>query len=285
MKLLVIVSALLALRYTSFGREERRYVWLLNYTQKFSSWLQQQGIKNGTALLLLLMLPPLSALYLLKSLIVYRGTPLIEFIVELVLFGYALQPLFTHPFTAETVGSSNVFGATFDTSAITPDHIFTDESHMQHRDAAKQLLIAVNQNTFAVIFWFCLGGGYGAVLYRFINLLYRRSKDMAVPIEFYPPATLLQQCLDWMPARLTAIAYALAGNFALASHSFRKYAIGSLTTNDILLAETGLSAAEISPDDIAQATPPTPAQVTPLIERSLLLWLVLIAIFVVGTAI
>ncbi|SMB21062.1 Cobalamin biosynthesis protein CobD [Sterolibacterium denitrificans] len=66
---------------------------------------------------------------------------------------------------------------------------------------------------FATLFWFCVAGGAGALLYRLANTLdamwgYRDARRR----YFGWAAARLDDLLGWLPARLTAITYALLGN-------------------------------------------------------------------------
>ena len=91
------------------------------------------------------------------------------------------------------------------------------------------------RQVFAVLFWFAvLPGPIGAVLYRAAARLAQewappvRGEDVAPPARerevFGRPARRLLDALDWIPARLTAIAFAAVGDFEDAVASWRSQA-------------------------------------------------------------
>ena len=91
------------------------------------------------------------------------------------------------------------------------------------------------RQVFAVMFWFVvLPGPTGAVMYRAAALLAAEWKG-ALPGDdtsastrslqvFGRPARVLLWWLDWMPARLTALSFAIVGDFEDAAYCWRTQA-------------------------------------------------------------
>lgn len=75
---------------------------------------------------------------------------------------------------------------------------------------------------FAPLFWLAVGGAPAVVLYRLSNTLdamwgYRNARFE----RFGKCAARVDDVLNWIPARLTALGYALCGHFPSAIHAWR----------------------------------------------------------------
>ena len=99
------------------------------------------------------------------------------------------------------------------------------------RLAIEEALVASHRHVFGVFFWFViLPGPAGAVLYRLADYLARRWNQStrglndAAPIEpFGLFAQRAFQWIDWLPVRLTAIGFAIVGNFEDAVFCWRNH--------------------------------------------------------------
>ena len=79
-----------------------------------------------------------------------------------------------------------------------------------------------NARQFGVLFWFAVLGPAGAVLYRCADLIVRRPTG-GESAEATSTAARLLGVLDWVPAHLTALGYALAGSFEDAVSDLKAY--------------------------------------------------------------
>lgn len=92
-----------------------------------------------------------------------------------------------------------------------------DTAQAGERDLSKAAVESLLENgcdaVFGALFWFVIAGGAGAVLYRLSNTLdamwgYRTPRFLV----FGCAAARIDDGLNWIPARLTAVSYALLGN-------------------------------------------------------------------------
>ena len=182
------------------------------------------------------------------------------------------------------------------------------------RLAIEQGLVDAYREVYAVIFWFViLPGPAGAVLYRALALLAQEWGAVAPGVEptpvgqardaFGQPARRVLAVLDWIPVRLTALSFAVVGDFEDAVTCWRTQAHrwsnhdGGLAMG-ILLASGGGALGVLlggplpvlvgDPDvraELGLGEPPG-ADVLPaavgLVWRALILWLLVILLITVA---
>lgn len=104
-----------------------------------------------------------------------------------------------------------------------------DASQFSADDVARvtieQVIAASHRQMFGALFWFLVlssMGPVGPVLFRTASILARRWGDS--PGGFGTFAQRAFHAINWLPARLTALTYAVAGNFEDATFSWRTHA-------------------------------------------------------------
>lgn len=151
-----------------------------------------------------------------------------------------------------------------------------------HEHVRSAILYEGYERWFAVIFWFLLLGPAGALGYR---LSYLAARSPVLDIAEHQLAMRFVHYLDWVPARLLALTFALAGNF----HSGFGRGWQSLFDNqpiDELLVNSALPALTV---DSSQGYPADPERFSEyareellalqaLLSRSVVGWLIVIAL-------
>ncbi len=123
-------------------------------------------------------------------------------------------------------------------------------------DVPGAVFVQANNRIFAVIFWFVLLGPIGAWLFRVSDLARRRAlfqaerdnTESAVAPDCERRANDVHAVLAWLPARIAAVGYTLAGNYDAGREAWAaRSPDGSLEArNDHLLREVGLAALSLS---------------------------------------
>jgi adenosylcobinamide-phosphate synthase len=95
------------------------------------------------------------------------------------------------------------------------------------RIAVEKALVTTHRNVFGVFFWFLMPlGPAGAVMYRVSEYLARawNEPEHMRNEAFGQFAARAFYWIDWLPVRLTAIAFAVVGNFEDAVYAWRNFA-------------------------------------------------------------
>jgi AmpE protein len=163
------------------------------------------------------------------------------------------------------------------------------------RCVEEAVCIQANNRLFAVIFWFVLLGPLGplgAWAYRVTDLVRRRAvfqasreeSDAATITPLRDAAVALHGWLAWIPARLTAIGYAVAGHFDAALAAWRGGAETQAATpsenSERLLARVGIAALALEAEQDEDLTARGVRGATAakrLVFRLLLIWAVIIS--------
>ncbi len=173
-------------------------------------------------------------------------------------------------------------------------------------------VLAAHRHVFGVLAWFSVLAAFGlgpagAVLYRLAEFVARywrhqsESHHQPVSPALQNNAALAWMLLDWLPARVTAIGFAVVGNFEEAIDGWRRYAEKPHASNDGLVLAATAGAVNIqlrgvderpqadatapsmpSGDDLSTGRPQPElshlAIVVGLVWRTVIMWVVLLAL-------
>jgi AmpE protein len=261
MKLIVILICIALVRYTHLGNNPDRYTWLQRYATTLSGYIK--GLNESWLLTLIVILPILVIAWVLQSILFSGLFYIFGFLYSIFILFYCLWPI-----SLEAQLETNV------------QQVLATNAPEDSRSFSTQLLVDANNHIFAVLFWFMVIGPFGATAYRLISELVRIKGDAENISLLHKASTTLLVLLDWIPARLVALAYVITGNFSTGFAQWRQYCTQGLQSSRELLIATGLGAMSLTPNqsgDFEEAR-----QILRLIERALIMWLVIIAIFTLG---
>ena len=176
------------------------------------------------------------------------------------------------------------------------------------RHVIEYSVIAAHRHVFGVFFWYAalsiIGlGPVGAVIYRLTELAQRRWQEPSADGSWASNAlqsvsVRAWQAMDWLPSRMTALGFAIVGSFEDAMDGWRHHAQNFPQDNDgVILAATAgainirLGGANLKATDDEERTGSgggsTPgriasvshfAQVVGLVWRTVIMWLLLLAL-------
>ncbi len=178
--------------------------------QKFNVQ-ERAGLGTGLMAVIFLIGPATLLTFLIAH---YLPSP---FLFEVLILYLALggRSLVEH---ADQVRRALTSGNTAKARRFTSYLVSRDTSAMSERDMSRATIESTLENgcdaVFAPLFWFVIGGAPAALCYRLANTLdamwgYRTKRYL----HFGRAAARLDDVLNFVPARLTALTYALTGRF------------------------------------------------------------------------
>lgn len=167
------------------------------------------------------------------------------------------------------------------------------------RAGTESVLENGNDAVFGALFWFLIGGGAGALLFRLANTLdamwgYRTARYL----QFGWAAARIDDVLNAVPARLTALSYAVLGHTGRALRCWHRQAPAwdSPNAGPVMAAGAGALGVELGGEAVyhgqIETRPPLGEGAAPdagsiraaiaLLQRATLLWLALAALAAAG---
>ncbi len=210
-----LISILISLGIESYWDQVdrlRRYDWFENYSHWMTEKLHGQPFYHSPAGVLLLIAPLVLAVWLVNAML--GGVlSLFSFVFGVIVLLYCLGPR-TLARDVQAYLDAAEAGDHEQAKQFAQEILGrpVDEKPQQLAEAVKEaILVQANDRLIAVMFWFALLGPVGAVMFRASALL--KEQSLLVPDKFSQSANDLFWIMNWIPARLCIIGYALAGNF------------------------------------------------------------------------
>lgn len=181
------------------------------------------------------------------------------------------------------IGISNleevVRNHTFWLRKLTPEDDLP-EARSHHELVMQQMVYDEFSSVYPILFWFLIGGPAGALLYRLAEQYTRSGTESDSEAEF---VTLLLRTLDWIPVRITGLAFCAVGDFTRCMGRFVEALVEWKQPAKIVLVEMSeVAIIDIEMELIDAMHFATIAEyqlkeVGDLLHRTLLFWIALIA--------
>jgi adenosylcobinamide-phosphate synthase len=225
--LVIILVALVLDRWLPDRGGFQLWTWYSDWTdsieQRFNGGLRSQGLYA-----VLLAVVPIGILIFLADVILGQiaGVLQVMFSVAVVYLCVELQRLGSVAQTVATaIDQDDIGQAAARLKDLTgKDTVETTGAGVAHA-TVEAVLKQANSLVVAPIFWFLLLGPVGAIVQRLVSVLDRQwGHRTARFAEFGKVAARLDDLLNWVPARITAISYAVMGSFEDALYCWRRKA-------------------------------------------------------------
>jgi len=227
--LLSLVAALLLEQWRPLA--DRRYLYrlLARYAGSLEGLFNAGESQQGKIAWLVAVLPVVLAAWLAYAL-AYRASPVVAFVVNVaalyLTMGFRQRSHFFTDIHA-ALKEDDIATAREVLGAWRQENCAELDREAIARLTLEEALISSHRYVFGVIFWFVLlPGPTGAILYRLAMFLDGRWSEHASPglERFSQFARSAFAALDWLPARFTAGAFAMVGDFEDAVYCWRTQA-------------------------------------------------------------
>ncbi|MEO5574179.1 MAG: regulatory signaling modulator protein AmpE [Gammaproteobacteria bacterium] len=292
---MILVSILISLGVEKFFatvQDLRQFDWFSDYTRRLRTGLGRFG--NGAFGVLVIIALPLIGVGLIYFVLdkLDGGYELLGFIFALAVLIFCLGPRNLD----EQVQAYIAAREADDTEAVqrTATGILHEDipgaAFQLSRAVIESILVQANERVLAVWFWFAVLGPVGALLYRLSSVLKTNTIGERATSDFAQAATRLHAILDWLPARLVGLGYAISGSFVDAIANWRSCASkweGNWQESSIgVLLASGIGALKLDADYSRGALTELdlPSEVAhikstqALVWRTLVAWIVIIAL-------
>jgi len=224
----------------------RRWGWLTRYNQWVARFVAKTSFNKPAVSYLLVVISLLIIVLIIQRLLLPFTYATWLYLFNFLVLLYCMGPSsFYQPFRAVLPVS---------------DAAGDKQPLLSHTDDLYGEVIRVNQMVFAPFFWFAVLGAFGAVMYRVTEQLPKNN--------FVRSAV---NVLDWIPARLLAFTFGLVSYFVMVFPVWARYLCAKPQDNSLLLTEC---------TKISLADDQNSVHLVALIDRSLIVWLVVLALVV-----
>ncbi len=282
MSLIAILLSLIVERFLGSMAELRRFGWFRRYSRFVAGWGRNQRYLNGQLTVLLLLLPLLVAVAVVDYYLSHLGVLLALAFAVLVLllsFGPCDLEAEVEAFI-DACERDDEESAIWHAAELIGDELPTNSALLTRR-IMESALKEANERLLAVVFWFVLLGPAGALLYRLSQQLVVIERDACDDVA--EASIRLHHLLAWIPARLCALAYALAGSFVESVHAWRNEPATWPESSQRVLIAAGFGALRFVPEEIEEDNQTQHidmvTETLSLVRRAVLVFISAIALF------
>jgi len=218
MNFIALVAALLLEQVQPLASRKTFSGWMTAYADYFQHNFNAGAHNHGRIAWLLAVLPPVVACALLAEMLSHTNVVIYWAFSTLVLYLTMGFRRFSHNFTDiyQALRNDDLERARVLLSEWRKEPCHELNAQEVARLTIEEGLLASHRHVFGVVVWFIILGPAGAVLYRMVHFLrarWNRTEEEAELGHFGEFARQMNCWLEWLPLRLTAITFAIVGDF------------------------------------------------------------------------
>lgn len=217
MSLIIILLALLLERVAVFIRPIREHRWFEHYSQKINK------VARGNAYLSLSLsvVSVLVIVFLLHEVLSQFSFGWVGWIFDLMVLFYCLGNTHLRVQIRECYEQIELGNTESARALLLENFGLVETGEITPHVLLKAFYHVSLQHVFSVLFWFVVLGPVGAVLYRMVQKLsVYHIEEVTKKVQLLADRVLF--VLDWVPARLLALGFCLAGHFTDIFAEWRK---------------------------------------------------------------
>lgn len=285
MKIVIVLISLALARFANTENAIRNWHWFDKYLQLLSMPISKANEKMPWLGLAIVILPVLIVLFLVIKIFGGGLHHVIHFLISIAVLWYCLSVISVRQdFEAYQSALMQEDKENLDSAAA--PLIGADISGNQTvtaRAVTEAIFWQPLHRIFGVLFWFVILGPVGALLYHLIIVLRETAATGNLEaLSVSHEATIAQAVLDWLPARVVGLGYALAGHFAPTFSYWRKNILLGLDQSKQFIITCGMLALNAKETDAETADPAEQRLAMALVARTLIILILLLLIFSLG---
>jgi len=259
----------------------RQFAWFSTLTDWILLQMQKSSLRDGPVAVLTILAPVVLAVWLVSLLLTHVWI-VFGFVFAVFVLLMSLGPVdpmrqahdYLRAMQAGDTVEANKHAEALCARSADDDPVVTAEQVKQ------ALLIRLCENILGIFFWFLVLGPVGAVLFRATCLLRLRYDGVqgGLADSIYD----LYRILFWIPARLSAIAFALVGGFVETLQSLQHISDLWKRDSESLLVEAGLGAIPASTSEENEPDLAGVHDVLALTRRAVVAWLTVMGLMVIA---
>ncbi|MDH5631837.1 MAG: regulatory signaling modulator protein AmpE [Gammaproteobacteria bacterium] len=217
--------------------------WVDSVEQRFNGGQVFQGV-----IALLLVLVPVLVLVVLLRWVAWQFGMLTGFALDIVLLFFCIRIDGLHQ-SANRIGHALKRGRLLEAQsllrAFSGHSVLREDEAVIAEAAVETILCRANTQVIAPLFWFALLGPVGSVMQMLTRIVRQRWQGTGDRFgQFGLPVQQVYCAINWLPARCSAMCFAMVGNFSDAVHGWRDTPSG-WCNSETVVATTGLAALQI----------------------------------------